>query len=357
MYIKYKGNNITLIIPKKVTWINVRVFINEIAPLDLTNFNDIVLDAREISWIEPLASLLLISFLEKRLLIKSDLNDKIKPYNIENLNSYAAYIGFYRALSIPIGKELGEAPGNSQYIPITKIEISQLKEAARHKHLTPTILLEQEAYRLGNILSSKVGQEEYGNLIGYSIFEMLRNIIEHSESEYIWLCAQAWPRKNELEIAIVDTGIGIKASIESNKYYYKDLSNVEAIQFALEPGVSKSYKKRKGNNPFLDEDPYANSGFGLYVMHNLCRELGEFKIISTGDSLTYRGETVKSKNCNFDGTAIGMRFRISDLSRISDLRAEIIKTGEELTRSKDYVIKDASTASKATGPISKFFKD
>lgn len=357
MYIKYKGNNITLIIPKKVTWINVRVFINEIAPLDLTNFKDIVIDARETLWIEPLASLLLISFMEKKLLIKSDLNDKIKIYNIENPNSYAAYIGFYRALSIPIGKELGEAPGNSQYIPITKIEISQLKEAARHKHTTPTILLEQEAYRLGNILSSKVGQEEYGDLIGYSIFEMLRNIIEHSESEYIWFCAQAWPRINELEIAIVDTGIGIKASIESNKYYHKDLSNVEAIQFALEPGVSKSYKKRKRNNLFLDEDPYANSGFGLYVMHNLCRELGEFKIISTGDSLTYRGETVKPKNCNFDGTAIGMRFRISDLSRIPDLRAEIIRTGEELTRSKDYVIKDASTASKATGPISKVFKD
>ena len=52
-----------------------------------------------------------------------------------------------------------------------------------------------------------------------------------------------------------------------------------------------------------------------------------------------------------------MRFRISDLSRIPDLRTEIIKTGEELTRSKDYVIKDASTASKANGPISKFFKD
>ena len=356
MYIKCKGNNITLIIPKKVTWINVRVFINEIASLDLTNFNDIVLDAREILWIEPLASLLLISFLEKRLLIKSDLNDKIKLYNIENLNSYAAYIGFYRALNIPIGKDLGEAPGNSQYIPITKIEISQLKKDAFHKHITSTMLLEQEAYRLGNILSSKVGQEEYGDLIGYSIFEMLRNIIEHSESEYIWFCAQAWPRINELEIAIVDTGIGIKSSIESNKYYHKDLSNVEAIQFALEPGVSKSYKKRKRNNLFLDEDPYANSGFGLYVMHNLCRELGEFKIISTGDSLTYRGETVRTKNCNFDGTAIGMRFRISDLSRIPSLRAEIIKTGEELTRSKDHVIKDASTASKTTGPISKFFK-
>ena len=357
MYIKYKGNNITLIVPKDVKWTNVRDFINEVAPLEFNNFNDIVLDARELLWIEPLASLLLISFLEKRILTTPDLAYKLKYYTIKNFNSYAAYIGFYRALSIPIGKELGEAPGNAQYIPITKIEISQLKEEARHKHTTPTILLEQEAYRLGNILSSKISQKESGDLIGYSIFEMLRNIIEHSESEYIWFCAQVWPRVNELEVAIVDTGIGIKASIESNKYYHKDLSNVEAIQFALEPGVSKSYKKRKRSNPFLDEDPYANSGFGLYVMHNLCRELGEFKIVSTGDCLLYRGETVKMKKCDFDGTAIGMRFRISDLSRIPSLRAEIIKTGEELTRSKDYVIKDASTASKANGPISKFFKD
>ena len=357
MYIKYKGSNITLIVPKKVEWTNVRDFINEVAPLEFNDFNDIVLDARELLWIEQLASLLLISFLEKRILTRPDLTDKLKCYTIRNLNSYAAYIGFYRALSIPIGKELGEAPGNSQYIPITKIEISQLKEEARNNHTTPTILLEQEAYRLGNILSSKVGQEESGNLIGYSIFEMLRNIIEHSESAYIWFCAQVWPRINDLEVAVVDTGIGIKASIESNKYYHKDLSNVEAIQFALEPGVSKSYKKRKRSNPFLDEDPYANSGFGLYVMHNLCRELGEFKIVSTGDCLLYRGETVKIKKCDFDGTAIGMRFRISDLSRIPSLRAEIIKTGEELTRSKDYVIKDASTASKANGPISKFFKD
>ena len=148
-------------------------------------------------------------------------------------------------------------------------------------------------------------------------------------------------KKNQLEIAIVDTGIGIKESIESNAIYRADRSNIDAIKFALEPGVSKSYKPRRRTNPFSDnyDDPYANSGFGLYVMHNLCKELGSFKIISTGDCIEYQKERIEFTLCSFDGTAIGMRFQLSELEKIPELKLNIIKI--------------ASAASKAQGPISK----
>lgn len=353
-YLKKNENRAIIIVPKSVKWEHVRNFINEIANLDHNIYEYITIDVRNIEWVEPLATITLVAFLEERI-IKECLSLKKLCYLADPVNPYAAHIGFYKALRIPEGKAIGAAYGSLQYLPITKIETSKLQREACENNKPIVEYLEKEAYRIGAILSSKIKMNDNSNSMGYIIFEMLRNIIEHSDSECIWYSAQVWPKKNQLEIAIVDTGIGIKKSIESNVSYGVHRSNIDAIKFALEPGVSKSYKPRRRTNPFSDnyDDPYANSGFGLYVMHNLCKELGSFKIISTGNCIEYQKDRIKFTLCSFGGTAIGMRFQLSELEKIPELKLNIIKTGEEIIKNKTNVIKMASAASKAQGPISK----
>ena len=353
-YLKKSENRAVILVPKRVTWGHVRNFINEIAILDHNIYERIILDVRNIEWVEPLATLVLVAFLEERIR-KECLSLKKLHYLADSINPYAAHIGFYKALSIPEGKAIGAASGNLQYLPITKIKTSELQREACKNNKPIVEYLEKEAYCIGAILSSKIKMNDNSDSIGYIIFEMLRNIIEHSGSDCIWYSAQVWQKKNQLEIAIVDTGIGIKESIESNAIYRAHRSNIDAIKFALEPGVSKSYKPRRRTNPFSDnyDDPYANSGFGLYVMHNLCKELGSFKIISTGDCIEYQKRRIEFTACSFDGTAIGMRFQLSELEKIPELKLNIIKTGEEIIKNKTNVIKIASAASKAQGPISK----
>ena len=344
-YIKVKKNSVTLIIPEELKIGFVKNFINEISSFDFENYGKIVLNARGIKWIEPLTSLLLISFLQESII--SRYKEIIKYYSVDHcINSYAAHIGFYRALRIPVGKAVGEAKGNLQYIPITKIDICELVDEAKSKKILPIQLLEEKSYKLSSILISHIGMKGDNKSLGYAIFEMVRNIFEHSESNYILFCAQVWPRRDELEIAIVDAGIGIKASIDSNYHHKKDRTNVEAIKYALEPGISRSFMA--GASSYQDrDDPYANSGFGLYVMHNLCSMLGVFKIISTGDYLEYQSKRITESICNFNGTAIGMRFKLSMLDRIPELRKNLIEVGEKEIKYKKNVIREASAASKS----------
>ena len=340
-YIKVKRDSITLIIPEELKIGVVKNFINEIFSFDFENYDKIVIDARGIKWIEPFTSLLLISFLQESIISKY--KEIIKYYRVDHcINSYAAHIGFYRALRIPVGKAVGEAKGNLQYIPITRIDICDLVNEAKLKKISPIQLLEEMSYKLSNILISHIGMKGDNKSLGYAIFEMVRNIFEHSESNYILFCAQVWPKRDELEIAIVDAGIGIKASIDSNYHHKKDRTNLEAIKYALEPGISRSF--RAGQDT---DDPYANSGFGLYVMHNLCSMLGVFKIISTGDYLEYQSKRITESICNFNGTAIGMRFKLSTLDRIPELRKKLIEVGEKEIKNKKNVIREASAASKS----------
>lgn len=55
-------------------------------------------------------------------------------------------------------------------------------------------------------LAKKLTQQEDGNLveiITYSLREILRNILEHSDSYDLWYCAQYWLLYQKAEIAIL----------------------------------------------------------------------------------------------------------------------------------------------------------
>ena len=98
---------------------------------------------------------------------------------------------------------------------------------------------------------------------------------------------------NELaEIAIVDEGIGIYESLTQNtshKEYITD--NITALKWALKAGISEAFgpsKKQKS------QDSWANSGFGLYMVNEICKHLnGSFCLISYGNYLLIDNHGIK----------------------------------------------------------------
>lgn len=48
----------------------------------------------------------------------------------------------------------------------------------------------------------------------------MRNVAEHSRSEYIWLAAQFWPDKGKcIEVSIMDECVGIYKTLSENPKY------------------------------------------------------------------------------------------------------------------------------------------
>jgi hypothetical protein len=53
------------------------------------------------------------------------------------------------------------------------------------------------------------------------------NIQEHSQSEDFWLCSQYWNSNGDLEICLIDNGIGFAGSYENVGIPIKD--DIDAI--------------------------------------------------------------------------------------------------------------------------------
>lgn len=52
----------------------------------------------------------------------------------------------------------------------------------------------------------------------YSVRELMRNVVEHSEAKQFGICAQYWPTKGRVEVAILDRGIGLRESLKNNPH-------------------------------------------------------------------------------------------------------------------------------------------
>lgn len=212
-------------------------------------------------------------------------------------------------------------------------------------------IVENISKRIANVLSA--GNSEVCRILEYIISELFRNIPEHSMCSEGWHCSQHWVHDNyiDAEIALIDYGIGFKESLNFTGKF-QVLNDVEAIQLALEPGITAGIVDRShlrgGENP-----AYLNSGYGLYAITEICKALGgQYVIVSKGAIATKNGIERLKGNLVFPGTAIKIKLSIpNNLSYdtfYSKLQ-EIIKKGQHSSKSIEGAINIASPKSRSLG--------
>lgn len=261
--------------------------------------------------------------------------------------SYAGTMGFFKYISetLNVGKMPGEARGSDNYIPITPIKIDELQQSeyVRGNYALMGELIEKEAGRLARVIDR--GNEELHRLLTYLIREILRNTPEHANTNTVWICGQYWPTFELAEIAIADEGIGVYGSITQNSSHKKYISdNQTALQWVLKAGISEAFKPSiKQRN----RDEWANSGFGLYMVKEICKHLnGSFCIISYGNYLLIDNHGIKCGETDFSGTAIRIRIPSSRISSSQSIISQIATKGEEEAKMIRSAFKNASTPSK-----------
>jgi hypothetical protein len=172
---------------------------------------------------------------------------------------------------------------------------------------------------------------------------MMRNVVEHSNAPHIWLCAQYWPAKGKVEVAILDMGIGLRASLAHNPHL--DASDDKrALNYALMPAVSgKAFKGSRQRQ----KGPWANSGFGLYMVNRICRNGGNF-FVASGDAgmLLTSSANKRYFTSRFQGTAIRMVIRTNEIKNLREALAVYRNEGYKIQlRYKEIVNIDPSSAS------------
>lgn len=259
-----------------------------------------------------------------------------------NIYSYPCHMGFFRAAGFQEGKVPGEALGSTSYIPLTKINVCDLQTKSDDFPEQGEII-EQEAKRLANILAQN--NVELGKLLQYLIREAMRNIPEHAETNDIWICGQYWQSKNEAEIAILDEGIGVYESLKRNLIYKKYISSNEgALRWALQPGISAAFNPASGKK---SNNVWSNSGYGLYIISEICRKTnGWFTFVSGDECIRVYPDETKKYETKFNGTALGIKINISNLSTYQSIIDSIRKEGEIKAKNIKHAFKEASIPSK-----------
>lgn len=267
--------------------------------------------------------------------------------NLEN-HPYAVNMGLYHAFGIEYANEPKEAKAGSTYIPLSTLNMSELQKEVELNGIHIGEVLESKANKIAQILI----HENEGDLVDtltFSIREIMRNVIEHSQSEVIDYCAQYWPAKHLVEIAILDSGIGIQKSLSTNPHL--DIEDEEeALELALKPYISgKRYEDIEENK----DDKWQNSGLGLYLATRICKTGGDFVIVSNDSSLHLHPEGKSEIECSYKGTALRLRIGTAKATEYSHMLMRYSKEGAYIA--KDYLGEDAIKPSVASTRLTKDF--
>ncbi|MBD3280533.1 hypothetical protein GF389_03345 [Candidatus Dojkabacteria bacterium] len=171
---------------------------------------------------------------------------------------YLERMGLFKFLGIKSDISVIEHDPTGRYIPLTKIQNSE----ELTKFITDMIPLLHL-------------QPEHAKPIKYIVSELVRNVLEHSKAKNgAILAAQYYQKSNTIRIGIVDTGVGIKETINKS---YNSNSHLEAIKLALQPGITGTTRREGGTE--------RNAGAGLFFIKSIAKVNRDFFIMYSGNSM------------------------------------------------------------------------
>ncbi len=239
-----------------------------------------------------------------------------KVLNFRHL-SYAAHSGFFQFFGMDFGMKVASANPNDRFIPITDMLVDDIKDEAieQMEHHGDTI--QRTSEELIGVLLQARDTPAY-QALAYAMREMIRNVVEHSDSTDLAYAAQYWPGNGQAEIAITDRGRGVASSLSSNPKIGRVVDD-QALDLAVQAGVSsKTWRKQKSRSV------WSNSGYGLYMVKGLCiASGGSFSMASGSTARTWTKKQTTSFPSQVTGTTVILKLNSDNLADINNELARL----------------------------------
>lgn len=225
---------------------------------------------------------------------------------------------------------------------------------------------EQEAYQSGNfgdrvdiieqnaqILAKKLLKKnlksmfEAWKLLTYLYREAIRNAPEHGKANEVLFetAMEEQDGHTYVEFKVSDHGIGIYKSLSMNTTHRSYLENdEEALLWAVKPGISKAFSP--GHNG-RENDPNANSGYGLFMISQIVKMLGGSMILASGKSALYLDQNMQNtRESDFTGTLLSVQIPVEEVHDYQQLIDDARRNGEAAAKEIKQAFKEASLPSK-----------
>jgi hypothetical protein len=241
--------------------------------------------------------------------------------------TYAGHMGFFRMFGCKFGREIGEAHGSENYLPITCLSREDLYQGPMDRFSEMGDLIQRESDKISAIITrNNSNNRPLYDALTFAIREVMRNVFEHSETSEVFYCAQYWPNSGRVEFAVADFGIGIRKGLGQNPNF-RFPRDKDAIEYALLPSVSgKTHLPRRSETWF-------NSGYGLYMTNRLARNGGGNFLIASGNTAIQLSQKTKHNfKTSFPGTVLRFNLKLSEMDNVQAQLAEFRKDGYELAK-------------------------
>lgn len=217
------------------------------------------INLEKVGWVTPLSILPIAVKITKK--IEDNPNLKIVYPPFTNVVGYLNHMHFPKGLD-----DYASYSQHTSYLPIIRLSLQGNSKIDS---------IDRAVSKYESLLDNIIGDQEYKQnikeAVGYLLAEMVGNVLEHSNSKHLWIFAQYWKGEEEIEICLVDEGIGFRKAYQNAENPINPKDDVDAIKNAL-----KGISSKKG---FGDSE----RGYGIKTSLKLVTESelnGEFLIIS-----------------------------------------------------------------------------
>lgn len=123
-----------------------------------------------------------------------------------------------------------------------------------------------------------IGDEEVSGAIKYSLIELLRNVVQHSNSKIGGVAmAQYYPKNGLVNVSVADVGVGLRATL--SEVYPEIDKDMKAVKFATQPHVSGTF------GPSTYTAMKDNAGLGLFFIKQIASLSGGSFFLASGDAI------------------------------------------------------------------------
>lgn len=279
----------------------------------ITDGDRVVLDLERLTFVRP--SLLVMVRAYADLLARGDDRVGIPPgrevrARLPRSKQVRKYL---ETMQLVPGAERTAEEASRRYLPLDQLEPSSDTEAPAQR-LESIVLQQLPPNRPDRLAISRA--------LTTTFAELFENFARHAESgRPAWVCAQYYRehryiddargrlRDPAIELAVVDTGIGIERSLAAIPEY---LGRIQAGENACTLASQLSVTSK----------PWAHSGYGLFVARRLCERNGGVFLLISGrhwHHFSRRGTVTGELRAFWPGTFVGLRLSLKgeiDVNRV-----------------------------------------
>ena len=250
--------------------------------------------------------------------------------------SYLNFFGYFQFMGLSTGNPPGAAPGGATYLPIERINLAEVTSAGAKLQE----MIDQRSKHLAKVIYPQQEDLSRMDMLRYCFREIIRNSFEHAEVQECLVMAQRWSN-GFAEITIADEGIGLAESLSQAH----EIKNTRAaIQLAMKPGISRVTEP-------TSDDKWQNSGYGLYVVSQLGKQLGKFSIVSQDAMLLVNNNGAQWLSTPSKGTVVNLRVNTANAEYFPNILHNIVKEGEKSAKGIAGARVSASKGSNSVDPL------